>query len=93
MESPLSEVNPLAIFLEMSQRIPNKQFICVYGRSYQVVRKPMWWSYPNACNVLAYVQGLINQTRRPPGRLKGGVSAPPVKKSLNFILAVQTLPG
>jgi len=37
----------------------------------------MWftdsWSYPSAYDILTYVPGLINQTWRPPGRLKGGV--------------------
>ena len=55
-----------------------------------------WWSYPSAYNVLTYVKGLINQTRRPPGRLREGVwgdGDPPVKKNLNLFGAVQTLPG
>ena len=40
--SPLTEVNPLAHFLEMRQQIPNTKFKLVYGWSYQVVAKPIW---------------------------------------------------
>ena len=82
MGSPLAEAESVSEFPENPATDSNKKFKLVcFAESDKFLRNPMWftdsWSYPSAYDILTYVPGLINQTWRPPGRLKGGVWAPP----------------
>ena len=77
-DPPLAEAESVSEFPENPATDSNKKFKLVcFAESDKFLRNPMWftdsWSYPSAYDILTYVPGLINQTWRPPGRLKAGV--------------------